>query len=97
MQFDSRLESLWSMIAAPNSSFIRDRAVQATYDLSPFFDELERKGPALDVAFTKGLLKRLHLWNEALPQELRSSTNTSTAPDTTCRKSFVGAAHVACM
>lgn len=98
MPFDSRLDSLWSTIANPNSNFIRERAVQAAFDLCPFMDELERKGPAQDPAFTEDFLKRLQLWSKALPHELRSSTEfLAASTGSTCRESFVGAAHVACM
>lgn len=97
MQFDSRLDSIWSTIADPNTNFIRERAVQAAFALCPFMDELERKGPMLDPYFTEGFLKRLKLWSKALPHELRSSTEALAASNAVCRESFIGAAHVACM
>lgn len=98
MQFDTRLDSLWSTIANPNSNFIRERAVQAAFDLCPFMDELERKSPVQDPAFVEDFLKRLQLWSKSLPHELRSSTEAAAASSaSTCKESFVGAAHVACM
>lgn len=98
MQFDSRLDSLWSTIAHARSHFIREKAVQAAFDLCPFMDELEKKGPVQDPAFTEDFLKRLQSWSKALPHGLRSSTDVFAASsDSTCRESFVGAAHVACM
>lgn len=97
MQFDARIDSLWSTFADPNTNFIRERAVQAAFDLCPFMDELERKGPIVDPLFTEDFLKRLQLWSKALPHELRSSTDALAASNSTCRESFIGAAHVACM
>lgn len=97
MQFDANLNGVWGTVAESISNFMRERAIQAAYDLCPLMDELERRIHGLDPAFVEDYLERLRSWSKSLPHELRSATGALATSADGCRESFVGAAHVACM
>lgn len=75
----------------------RQVALQATFDLCPFMDELEEKHCTQDTSATELFLQRLQQWSKALPQELRQGTQgvgpSSMRSD---RELFLGGTHVAC-
>ncbi len=75
----------------------RQVALQATFDLCPFMDELEEKHCIQDTPSTENFLQRLQQWSKALPQELRQGTHDVVPFSiTTDRELFNGGTHVAC-
>ena len=73
-------------------------ALQATFDICPFMDELEHKEYNHDTTSTEKFLQRLQQWSKALPQELRRSTEVSSSVRaSTDSELYVGGLHVACV
>ena len=96
VQHDTRLKEVGQSCHEQNSG--REISLQATFDLCPFLDELERKESHQDTSSTESLLQRLQQWSKALPPQLRSSTDIS-SPGTVPadRELYVGGMHVACI
>lgn len=46
-------------------------ALQATFDLCPFMDELEEKHCIQDTSSAEDFLQRLQQWSKALPRKMR--------------------------
>ena len=75
----------------------RQTALQATYDVCPFLDELEQKHCIQSISATEDFLQRLQQWSKALPAELRQSTQAEALVSTTTdRELLIGGTHVAC-
>lgn len=108
--YDSILGRTGSLPAAANEARLRrisqtsgsledprQIALQATFDLCPFMDELEEKHCIQDTPATETFLQRLQQWSKALPPELRQGTQDVVPSSmTTDRELFLGGTHVAC-
>lgn len=81
-----------------DTSSIRSMAIQATFDICPFMDELERSGGSRSKESAENFLERLQGWSKALPQDLRRWTGSSpTATAMIDQERYLGASHVACV
>lgn len=80
------------------ASGIRSAAMQATFDICPFMDELERSGGSRSKESAENFLERLQGWSKALPQELRRWTGSSPSANAMIdQEHYLGASHVACV
>jgi hypothetical protein len=73
-------------------------ALEASFDVCPFTDELEQKLYTQDLGSTEKFLYRLRKWSKALPQELRQSPELPDPyPVSDNREWYIGGVHVACL